>query len=156
MSLQILFLNNISAIHLRDKDFNQALEDLLALHQMMVTHNQTGIIYATCLLNLSYCYGCFKDFNQAITYAHKGLEIAIINNDKYLKASAMAVTANAHWQQKRYVHGIAFILYSLWIYPPWKNENMRFVFLEAVRSIRNLLWEKLGWFGAVTRKFHNY
>jgi len=154
VSLEILFLNTISAIYLREKNFNQALESLLAAHQLIVIHNQISMVYSEILLNLSYCYGCLKDFNQAITYAHKGLEIAKINNSKYLESGAMAVIANAHWQQNRYGYGIVFILYSFWIYPPWKNGSMRYVFIEAVRSIRNLLREKLEWFWSAISKFH--
>ncbi|MFN7714723.1 MAG: tetratricopeptide repeat protein [Pseudanabaenaceae cyanobacterium] len=154
--LKILLLGRIGATYLREKNFNDALESLLAAHQLIVIHNQISMVYSEILLNLSYCYGCLKDFNQAITYAHKGLEIAKINNSKYLESGAMAVIANAHWQQNRYGYGIVFILYSFWIYPPWKNGSMRYVFIEAVRSIRNLLREKLEWFWSVTRKFHNY
>ncbi|MFN5856705.1 MAG: tetratricopeptide repeat protein [Pseudanabaenaceae cyanobacterium] len=154
--LKILLLGQIGAIYLREKNFYEALESLLAAHQLMIIHNQMSMSYTLLLLNIGYCYGCLKDFNQAITYAHKGLELAKINNNQYLLGFGMAVIANAHWQKNRYGHGIAFILYSFWIYPPWKHEGMRYIFLEAVRSIRNLLREKLGWFGSVTRKFHNY
>jgi tetratricopeptide (TPR) repeat protein len=156
VSLKISFLNDISASYLRNKDFERALESLLATHQLMVVHKQISVSYVYLLSNLSYCYGCLKDFNQAITYAHKTLTLAKTINNKYLRSFAMAMIANAHWQQNRYLHGIIFIIYSFWIYPPWKDQNMRYVFLEAVRSIRNLLREKLGWFGSVTRKFHHY
>ncbi|MFN7715962.1 MAG: hypothetical protein ACK5QS_10845, partial [Pseudanabaenaceae cyanobacterium] len=113
-SLKTLFLISVSAIYLREKNFNEALESLLAAHQLMITHNQMEIIYRELLLNLSYCYGCLKDFNQAITHAHQCLEVAKINDSKYLESLAMAVIANAHWQQNRYMHGIVFILYSFW------------------------------------------
>jgi tetratricopeptide (TPR) repeat protein len=137
--LQYICLQWLGVVYARVGIFDQSLENLFLVYQKLLSYDERLLDRAICLSNIAYCYGCKKDFNLAINYADRALGIAKQLKNKQAQSFAIAVIANAHWQQGRYLVGIVIVIKSFLIYPPWQSNSARFTFRKTLEEVGGLL-----------------
>jgi len=142
----------IGMVYLRGKEYEMSLEYLERIPQ---GYSGDESSFST-LTNISIAHGCQQNFALAIEYAQKTISLSRETQSKVGESLAIAAIANAHWYQKRYFIGIAYIIKSFLLVPPWTTADFMLIFNVTYIEISNVLKLKLNQFANIFKKYFTF
>jgi len=142
----------IGTVYLRGKEYEMSLEYLERIPQ---GYSGDESSFST-LTNISIAHGCQQNFALAIEYAQKTISLSRETQSKVGESLAIAAIANAHWYQKRYFIGIAYIIKSFLLVPPWTTADFMLIFNVTYIEISNVLKLKLNQFANIFKKYFTF